>query len=153
MKRRAYVILIVAVILIILGVSIIFIEKDTTSKKVSQPLKNNSTNLLSTHCLNDLCVDSMNINYSNGQGQIEFVLKNNSEIAAQGNYLKLVFDNNEDLSYIYRYDNINALDSVNVVIEFQEKELINASNYEIKELTTRELNEFKQGEQGTAKSE
>lgn len=48
---------------------------------------------------------------------------------------------------------MNPLDSVNVVIEFQGKELINADNYEIKELTTRELNGFKYGEQGSSEIE
>lgn len=155
-KRRIKVnfIIIIAVILIVLGVSIIFFANDNKSvKKVSKTLTNDSTNLLSTHCLNDLCVNSMDITYNKGQGEIEFVLRNNSQVLAPSNYLKIVFDKNADLSYIYRYDDINPLDSVNVVIEFQEKELLDISDYEIKELSTRELNEFKEGEQGSSESE
>lgn len=157
-KRRIRVrinfIIVIAVILIVLGVSIIFVvNNDKTTKKVSKTLTNDSTNLLSTHCLNDLCVNSMDITYNKGQGQIEFVLRNNSQVVAPSNYLKIVFDKNADLSYIYRYDDIGPLDSVNVVIEFQEKELLDINDYEIKELSTRELNEFKEGEQGNSASE
>lgn len=154
-KRRIKVnfIIIIAVILIVLGVSIIFFANDKPVKKVSKTLTNDSTNLLSTHCLNDLCVNSMDITYNKGQGEIEFVLRNNSQVLAPSNYLKIVFDKNADLSYIYRYDDINPLDSVNVVIEFQEKELLDISDYEIKELSTRELNEFKAGEEGSSESE
>ena len=121
--------------------------------KISKTLTNKSQNLLNSHCLNELCVESMNITYNKGEGEIKFVLKNTGQNVVQGNYLKLVFDNNQDLSYVYRYDAINVLNSVNVVIEFQEKELIDASDYEIKELSTVELNEIKYGEKGNKESE
>lgn len=155
MKRKIVItiILIVACILLIGGgILLITTSKNDTSSndKVRKTLTNSSPNLQNTHCLNDLCIKSMDIKYSKENGEIEFVLENTGQTSIQGNYLKLIFDKNEDLTYVYRYDNIDALNSVNVVIEFQEKELIDTIDYEIKELSTRELHEIKTAEQGNA---
>lgn len=154
-KKSIIIILVCAIVLILAGIIFISVSDNggLSNYKISKTLTNKSQNLLNSHCLNELCVESMNITYNKGEGEIKFVLKNTGQNVVQGNYLKLVFDNNQDLSYVYRYDAINVLNSVNVVIEFQEKELIDASDYEIKELSTVELNEIKYGEKGNKESE
>ena len=154
-KKSIIIILVCAIVLILAGIIFISVSDNggLSNYKISKTLTNKSQNLLNSHCLNELCVESMNITYNKGEGEIKFVLKNTGQNVVQGNYLKLVFDNNQDLSYVYRYDAINVLNSVNVVIEFQEKELIDASDYEIKELSTVELNEIKYGEKGNMESE
>ena len=154
-KKSIIIILVCAIVLILAGIIFISVSDNggLSNYKISKTLTNKSQNLLNSHCLNELCVESMNITYNKGQGEIKFTLQNTSQVPVDGNYLKLVFDNNQDLSYVYRYDAINVLNSVNVVIEFQEKELIDASDYEIKELSTVELNEIKYGEKGNKESE
>lgn len=151
MKKKVIIIIVVlALILIVFGCIFITIQNinKSANKEVSQVLTNTSNNLQNSHCLNNLCVNSMEIIYNKGQGEIKFTLQNTSQDIVDGNYLKLVFDNNQDLTYIYRYENMNPSDSTSVVIEFQEEELINAKDYEIKELSIEELNEFKNGEKG-----
>lgn len=151
MKKKVIIIIVVlALVLIVFGCIFITIQNTNKSanKEVSQVLTNTSNNLQNSHCLNNLCVNSMEIIYNKGQGEIKFTLQNTSQVPVDGNYLKLVFDNNQDLSYIYRYENMNPSDSTSVVIEFQEEELINVKDYEIKELSIEELNEFKNGEKG-----
>lgn len=154
-KKSIIIILVCAIVLILAGIIFISVSDNggLSNYKISKTLTNKSQNLLNSHCLNELCIESMNITYNKGEGEIKFVLKNTGQNVVQGNYLKLVFDDNQDLSYVYRYDAINVLNSVNVVIEFQEKELIDASDYEIKELSTVELNEIKYGEKGNKESE
>lgn len=156
MKKKIIIIIVIfALILIVFGCVFIRIQNNnsSTDKEVSKVLTNTSDNLRNSHCLNELCVNTMEITYNNGQGQIEFTLQNTGQVDVNGNYLKLVFDNNQDLSYIYRFDNMKPSDTTNVVIEFQEEELIDASDYEIKELSVDELNEFKNGEMGNVESE
>ena len=154
-KKIVVVIISCAIILIILGCIVAFMNNNsnTDNNGISNVSTNKSENLQTSHCLNDLCVASMNITYNKGEGKIEFVLQNTSSLPVEGNYLKLVFDNNQDLSYIYRYDAMEPSASTNIVIEFAEKELIDVKDYQITELTTRELNEFKNGEDGTTVEE
>ena len=149
-KKSIIIILVCAIVLILAGIIFISVSDNggLSNYKISKTLTNKSQNLLNSHCLNELCVESMNITYNKGQGEIKFTLQNTSQDIVDGNYLKLVFDNNQDLTYIYRYENMNPSDSTSVVIEFQEEELINAKDYEIKELSIEELNEFKNGEKG-----
>ena len=149
-KKSIIIILVCAIVLILAGIIFISVSDNEglSNYKISKTLTNKSQNLLNSHCLNELCVESMNITYNKGQGEIKFTLQNTSQVPVDGNYLKLVFDNNQDLTYIYRYENMNPSDSTSVVIEFQEEELINAKDYEIKELSIEELNEFKNGEKG-----
>ena len=150
-KKVIIIIVVLALVLIVFGCIFITIQNTNKSanKEVSQVLTNTSNNLQNSHCLNNLCVNSMEIIYNKGQGEIKFTLQNTSQVPVDGNYLKLVFDNNQDLTYIYRYENMNSSDSISVVIEFQEEELIDVKDYEIKELSIEELNEFKNGEKGS----
>ena len=103
MKKKVIIIIVVlALVLIVFGCIFITIQNinKSANKEVSQVLTNTSNNLQNSHCLNNLCVNSMEIIYNKGQGEIKFTLQNTSQVPVDGNYLKLVFDNNQDLTYM-----------------------------------------------------
>ena len=125
MRKLGFVIFGIAIVLIVAGVVMFFLpEKQVSKPESTKTIKNESEKLEEVHCLDSLCVESMEISYQEGQevGSIRFYLQNTGEVNLPAGFVKVVFDNDNQKEFILRYTDFLPGDVQSVEIEFTEKE-------------------------------
>lgn len=138
-----------AVILIVIGVVMAFLPKEdatsnSKSKSESEPteeITNDSVELEKVHCLDSLCVENMNVSYDEGQGvgSIQFFIQNTGATTLPAGFIKVVFDNNAQNTFILRYSDFAPESIQSIEIEFTEKGITETTDYQLQYLTDEEL--------------
>lgn len=139
MKKIGIVVFVIAIILIILGLSLFFLPKVDNTKDTKE-LQNDSKKLKELHCLDDLCVKKMDVIYDNKQkvGTIRFYLQNTGSDNLSSGFVKVIFDNNQK-EFIFRYSDFLPQDIQSVEIQFTDKDIIQTTDYRLHWLSEEEL--------------
>ena len=140
MKKIGIVVFVIAIILIILGLSLFFLPKVDNTKDTKE-LQNDSKKLKELHCLDDLCVKKMDVIYDNKQkvGTIRFYLQNTGSDNLSSGFVKVIFDNNNQKEFIFRYSDFLPQDIQSVEIQFTDKDIIQTTDYRLYWLSEEEL--------------
>ncbi len=140
MKKIGIVVFVIAIILIILGLSLSFLPKVDNTKDTKE-LQNDSKKLKELHCLDDLCVKKMDVIYDNKQkvGTIRFYLQNTGSDNLSSGFVKVIFDNNNQKEFIFRYSDFLPQDIQSVEIQFTDKDIIQTTDYRLHWLSEEEL--------------
>ena len=140
MKKIGIVVFVIAIILIILGLSLSFLPKVDNTKDTKE-LQNDSKNLKELHCLDDLCLNQMYVIYDNKQkvGTIRFYLQNTGSDNLSSGFVKVIFDNNNQKEFIFRYSDFLPQDIQSVEIQFTDKDIIQTTDYRLHWLSEEEL--------------
>lgn len=140
MKKIRIVVFVIAIILIILGLSLSFLPKVDNTKDTKE-LQNDSKKLKELHCLDDLCVKKMDVIYDNKQkvGTIRFYLQNTGSDNLSSGFVKVIFDNNNQKEFIFRYSDFLPQDIQSVEIQFTDKDIIQTTDYRLHWLSEEEL--------------
>ena len=140
MKKIGIVVFVIAIILIILGLSLSFLPKVDNTKDTKE-LQNDSKKLKELHCLDDLCVEKMDVIYDNKQkvGTIRFYLQNTGSDNLSSGFVKVIFDNNNQKEFIFRYSDFLPQDIQSVEIQFTDKDIIQTTDYRLHWLSEEEL--------------
>lgn len=140
MKKIGIVVFVIAIILIILGLSLFFLPKVDNTKDTKE-LQNDSKKLKELHCLDDLCVKKMDVIYDNKQkvGTIRFYLQNTGSDNLSSGFVKVIFDNNNQKEFIFRYSDFLPQDIQSVEIQFTDKDIIQTTDYRLHWLSEEEL--------------
>lgn len=140
MKKIGIVVFVIAIILIILGLSLSFLPKVDNTKDTKE-LQNDSKKLKELHCLDDLCVKKMDVIYDNKQkvGTIHFYLQNTGSDNLSSGFVKVIFDNNNQKEFIFRYSDFLPQDIQSVEIQFTDKDIIQTTDYRLHWLSEEEL--------------
>ncbi len=140
MKKIGIVVFVIAIILIILGLSLFFFPKVDNTKDTKE-LQNDSKKLKELHCLDDLCVKKMDVIYDNKQkvGTIRFYLQNTGSDNLSSGFVKVIFDNNNQKEFIFRYSDFLPQDIQSVEIQFTDKDIIQTTDYRLHWLSEEEL--------------
>lgn len=140
MKKIGIVLFVIAIILIILGLSLSFLPKVDNTKDTKE-LQNDSKKLKELHCLDDLCVKKMDVIYDNKQkvGTIRFYLQNTGSDNLSSGFVKVIFDNNNQKEFIFRYSDFLPQDIQSVEIQFTDKDIIQTTDYRLHWLSEEEL--------------
>ena len=140
MKKIGIVVFVIAIILIILGLSLFFLPKVDNTKDTKK-LQNDSKKLKELHCLDDLCVKKMDVIYDNKQkvGTIRFYLQNTGSDNLSSGFVKVIFDNNNQKEFIFRYSDFLPQDIQSVEIQFTDKDIIQTTDYRLHWLSEEEL--------------
>ena len=142
MRKLGFVIFGIAILLIVSGIVMFFLpEKQVSKTEPSKTVKNESEKLGEIHCLDSLCVEKMEISYQEGQkvGSIRFYLQNTGEGNLPTGFVKVVFDNDNQKEFILHYTDFLPGDVQSVEIEFTEKDITEATDYQMQWLTEEEL--------------
>ena len=142
MKKIATILIVIAIILLIIGLSysILFTKKTVINSNYDYIDKTISKK----RCLdNNICVDGIDISYNDEIGNISFMLINFSSSIRTSSFFKIVLidKNNEEVEYILHYEDMipNSLQSV--ALETLSKEIRNIKDYKLEELSELELEE------------
>lgn len=140
MKKIGIVVFVIAIILIVLGLSLSFLPKVDNTKDTKE-LQNDSKKLKELHCLDDLCVKKMDVIYDNKQkvGTIRFYLQNTGSDNLSSGFVKVIFDNNNQKEFIFRYSDFLPQDIQSVEIQFTDKDIIQTTDYRLHWLSEEEL--------------
>ena len=140
MKKIGIVVFVIAIILIILGLSLSFLPKVDNTKDTKE-LQNDSKKLKELHCLDDLCVKKMDVIYDNKQkvGTIRFYLQNTGSDNLSSGFVKVIFDNDNQKEFIFRYSDFLPQDIQSVEIQFTDKDIIQTTDYRLHWLSEEEL--------------
>ena len=139
-EKIGIVVFVIAIILIILGLSLFFLPKVDNTKDTKK-LQNDSKKLKELHCLDDLCVKKMDVIYDNKQkvGTIRFYLQNTGSDNLSSGFVKVIFDNNNQKEFIFRYSDFLPQDIQSVEIQFTDKDIIQTTDYRLHWLSEEEL--------------
>ena len=121
-------------------VKFIFLPKVDNTKDTKE-LQNDSKKLKELHCLDDLCVKKMDVIYDNKQkvGTIRFYLQNTGSDNLSSGFVKVIFDNNNQKEFIFRYSDFLPQDIQSVEIQFTDKDIIQTTDYRLYWLSEEEL--------------
>lgn len=135
-EKRFLIIIIISIIMIILGVIVYFIFNNTNNTNNANNNKYNEV-VEKEVCLDNLCVEKVEINFNNNSEMINFQIKNKGEMPIQNGYFKIVFNNNK--SYITRHGTIEPNNTEGVEIELYNEKPFSINNYELQYLSDEEL--------------
>ena len=93
------------------------------------------------HCIDDICVDKIEIKFNNTTGEINYTLTNNSKKTIKKAYYYLKLSNNEKiLIYIKK---VKRGQTFNGQAYFNDMNMYNVNSYKLVKLTKKELKEVK----------
>jgi len=98
-----------------------------------------SEKLKKEHCLDKICINDLTIYQDDGKYDIVFKIKNTGSLKKSG-YLKVVFGNRP---LTVKYTNLKGKSSTNYTIQLGKYGLGEVDDFEVRELTDKELSKIK----------
>lgn len=136
MKIKIIITLIIALILI--GTGLIWSINFNNEKGI---IKSPTKNINEKNCVEDFCIDNIEIVYKDKLGTISFMMKNKGKKKIKAGFFKIICDNNKELSYISYHSEMEPGSSQNAEIQFEEAKTKKIKKYRIESLTKKEQKE------------
>jgi hypothetical protein len=145
--------IVVVVLLLIIVILLVIIKtnKTTTNNDPNEIIEgvtritNKSKKIKKRHCLDNFCIDNMEI--VNDYDYIYIIsgdVVNNSNKEIKEDYVKLVFTTKDkEISIIYNYSSLTENATYPLEIHHNDKDIVNATDYKIVKATNKEINEYK----------
>lgn len=172
-KGLAFFILLIGVICCCFGIGFVLFDKDvekdsvpSTSETDSQDYQvledgtkvyegytpemeqditvNNSKNLKKEHCLDSLCITSMEVKYQKDVfGNVILKMKNNSDETIPKGFVNLEFETSQGTSLLYFYHlEIEPNKTVQTTVGFLDTNIVSATDYQMTYPTDEQLQEY-----------
>ena len=146
-KHLILLIIILIVILVVVGI-ILFLNRNPRRDNIGNTYKFNNEvvelpntvsykndNLISKHCLKDICIENATFYYNDEMGRVEYTITNNSNKTVSG-YLKMVFN---DQSLIIVYKDLVPKKTINSFSQYTGIEIKDKTDYKLEKLSKEEI--------------
>lgn len=132
-------ILLTSLCVIVITASLFLGWQSPTKIEQSRTLQfNNNKKLAEKHCFHSLCTENMVMTFQAGTGTIEFTLKNEGSEKVAASFLKVISKEDEQINYIFYYDETLPGATQLVKITCDTDTIINIKDYELTTLSSAE---------------